>query len=75
MQIKMPIPRLGVPGDKPHYPFARLNVGDQILVPFQRSGLTTLANVVRKRKAKFPNEAYRLSPAENGMDSLIIRIA
>lgn len=64
--IRLPIPRWGVPGDRPQYPFSQLAVGDAFFVPMERAGAPNLAEAIRKRRVKSPGEAFRIDKADRG---------
>lgn len=56
---RMPVPRFGVPGFKPRYPFDGLKVGEAFLVPYQRAGLENLKTACRKRNRKPGGRVFR----------------
>lgn len=73
MQINLPVPRPGVPGDLPKYPFDKLAIGDSFVVPYQRAGIVTVQEMVRRRNNKGKG-TFRVAPGDKG-NTLVERIA
>lgn len=69
MHIELPIPRAGIPGDLPKYPFDRLEVGDTFAVPAVRAGAVTVHEMVRRRNAK-GRGTFRIQSA--GRDATVV---
>lgn len=73
MEIVIPIPRHGVPGDRPRYPFDKLEIGDSMLVPYQRVSPMSMREAVRSRQNRRPGEAY--SVEDTGSHTRVTRVA